>query len=94
MDRACLRLAQPRDARKELKNLFITTAAVALAAALDAGRGRGGDSGGVAVVVDEDDGSGGGSCDNWLPFLCCMKKIDADIVRIVLSTYKTNILRC
>jgi len=40
---------------------------VALAAALDAGRGRGGGSGGVAVVVDEDGGSGGGSCGEWFP---------------------------
>ena len=71
VDRACLRLAQPCETRKEVKNLSITTAAVALAAALDAGRGQGGGSGGVTVVVDEDDGSGGGSCDDWLPFLCC-----------------------
>jgi hypothetical protein len=42
-------------------------AAVALAAALDAGQGRGGDSGGVAAVVDEDGGSGGGSCGEWFP---------------------------
>ena len=65
VDRVCLCLAQPRDTRKEVKNLSITTAAVALAAALDAGQGRGGGSGGV--VVDEEDGSGGGSCDDWFP---------------------------
>ena len=67
MVRACLCLAQSRDAGKELKNLSITTAAVALAAALDAGRGWGGGSGGVAVMVDEDDWSGGGSRDDWFP---------------------------
>ena len=67
MDRACLCLAQSRDAGKELKNLSITTAAVALAAALDTGRGWGGGSGGVAVMVDEDDWSGGGSRDDWFP---------------------------
>ena len=67
MDRACLHLAHPRNARKELKDLSITTAAVALAAALDAGRGRVGGSGGVAVVVDKDDGRGGVSCDDWFP---------------------------
>ena len=63
----CLRLAQPRNTRKEVKNLSITTAAVALAAALDAGQGRGIGSGGVTAVVDKDDGSGGGSCDDWFP---------------------------
>ncbi len=41
---------------KELKKLTITTAAVALAAALDALPGWGCGSDGVAAVVDEDGG--------------------------------------
>ena len=64
-------------------------AAVALAAALDAGRGRGGGSGGVAVVVDDD---GGGCGRGWRrggvamgfhhsprPFSVHLKEIDVDL---------------